>query len=114
MAGGRRGVALGQGYMTGLSVVCVMSTPNRKNKSKCSELRTSLCYQRTEDSQGDWSEVKYTQKATSWGRRGKQGLLWSMEQNLDFFLCIVRRYQNVLNRKVICIFKRSLRFLYGN
>lgn len=97
---------MGQGFMTGLSVVCVMSTPNRKNKSKCSKLRASLCYESTEDVQGDWSEVKNIETGTSWGRSDKQGLLWSMEQNLDFILCIVRSYQNVLSRKVICIFKK--------
>ena len=53
-------------------------------------------------------------EGTSWRQRGKQGPLLSMEWNLDFILCIVRSYRNVLSRERICIFKRSLRLLHGN
>lgn len=45
---------------------------------------------------------------------GKRGSLLSVEPNLDFILCVVRSYWNILSRDVICIFKRSLRLLCRN
>lgn len=40
----------------------------------------------------DWNRVKTVEEGTSWGQRGKQGPLLSMDQNLDFLLCVVRSY----------------------
>lgn len=47
-----------------------------------------------------------TERGMRWEQWDKQGPFVSMEWNLDFILCVVRHYWNVLNREVICIFKK--------